>query len=127
MIMVRQGDDLDPVAAILEYLNSNNPSKAGPAFVWIDARGAQRAITKGAFLKRMQGIWLQAGGGPLFGHSFRIGGASFFLAAGVSPETVRLLGRWKSIAFDTYIRAFILIAPQHLRMRSEVQLARVGF
>jgi hypothetical protein len=43
------------------------------------------------------------GWGTAFGHSFRIGGASFFLVQGVNPEIVCLAGRWKSLAYEAYI------------------------
>ncbi|KAG2031172.1 hypothetical protein BDR03DRAFT_807940, partial [Suillus americanus] len=44
------------------------------------------------------------GWGTTFGHSFRIGGASFYLAKKINPEIVRIAGRWKSLAYETYIR-----------------------
>ncbi|KAH8918838.1 hypothetical protein BT69DRAFT_1285359 [Atractiella rhizophila] len=48
------------------------------------------------------------------GHSFRIGGASFFLGQGISPLTVQWAGRWKSLAFTFYIRAYEDIIPKSL-------------
>ncbi|KIJ48733.1 hypothetical protein M422DRAFT_109094, partial [Sphaerobolus stellatus SS14] len=48
------------------------------------------------------------------GHSFRIGGASYFLAQKVDPEIVQIAGRWRSLAYETYIRAFELTASRHL-------------
>ncbi|KII82965.1 hypothetical protein PLICRDRAFT_65282, partial [Plicaturopsis crispa FD-325 SS-3] len=45
---------------------------------------------------------------------FRIGGASFYLAQGVTPDIVRLAGRWRSLAFEAYIRAFEQVASRHL-------------
>ena len=38
----------------------------------------------------------------------------FYLARKVDPEIVRLAGRWKSLAYQVYIRAFEQIASQHL-------------
>ncbi|KIJ42976.1 hypothetical protein M422DRAFT_170431, partial [Sphaerobolus stellatus SS14] len=46
------------------------------------------------------------GWGTTFGHSFRIGGASYYLAQKVNPEIIRIAGRWRSMAYETYIRAF---------------------
>ncbi|KAG1879817.1 hypothetical protein F4604DRAFT_1579058, partial [Suillus subluteus] len=48
------------------------------------------------------------------GHSFWIGGASFYLAKKVNPEIMRLAGRWCSLAYETYIQAFEQVASQHL-------------
>ncbi|KAI0027582.1 hypothetical protein K488DRAFT_28949, partial [Vararia minispora EC-137] len=40
---------------------------------------------------------LQALGlGNAFGHSFPIGGASFYLSRGVDPEIVQFAGQWRS-------------------------------
>lgn len=38
------------------------------------------------------------------GHSFRAGGATHFALAGVSPQIIQGLGRWKSDTFQIYIR-----------------------
>ncbi|KAH7886008.1 hypothetical protein F5I97DRAFT_1927878 [Phlebopus sp. FC_14] len=38
------------------------------------------------------------------GHSMRTGGATSLAAAGVSPDNIRAAGRWKSTAFERYIR-----------------------
>lgn len=37
-------------------------------------------------------------------HSFRIGAASFYHLKGESDEQIKIMGRWKSRAFQTYIR-----------------------
>ncbi|KAI0348854.1 hypothetical protein OH77DRAFT_1385565, partial [Trametes cingulata] len=42
--------------------------------------------------------------GTAFGHSFRIGGASFYLSQKVDPEVVRIMGRQRSLAYQVYIR-----------------------
>jgi hypothetical protein len=38
------------------------------------------------------------------GHSLRIGGATAALAAGVPPNLIRLMGRWKSDVYELYCR-----------------------
>ena len=37
-------------------------------------------------------------------HSLRIGGATAALAAGVSPQLIRLMGRWSSDIYELYCR-----------------------
>ncbi|KAF8229284.1 hypothetical protein L208DRAFT_1287105, partial [Tricholoma matsutake] len=54
------------------------------------------------------------GWGNMFGHSFHISSASFFLAQGVSPEIVQVAGHWKLLTYEAYICAFELIASRHL-------------
>ncbi|KAG1758669.1 hypothetical protein EDD22DRAFT_783599, partial [Suillus occidentalis] len=59
-------------------------------------------------------ILIGRGWGTSFGHSFRIGGASFYLTKKVDPEIVRIAGCWKSLAYETYIRVFEQISSQHM-------------
>ena len=37
-------------------------------------------------------------------HSLRIGGATAALAAGVSPQLIRMMGRWSSDIYEIYCR-----------------------
>jgi hypothetical protein len=46
------------------------------------------------------------GWGNAFGHSFHIGGASFYLAQKVPLVIVQIAGCWKSLAYETYIQGF---------------------
>lgn len=54
-------------------------------------------------VKRLMGL---VGRDPrLYGaHSLRIGGATAALAAGVSPQMIRLMGRWSSDVYELYCR-----------------------
>ena len=76
--------------------------------------GHIRPMVKTRALERINSILSAWGWGTAFGHSFRIGGASWFLSKGASPEVVRIQGRWKSLAYEAYIQAFELIASRHL-------------
>ncbi|KAF9473547.1 hypothetical protein BDN70DRAFT_762043, partial [Pholiota conissans] len=73
-------------------------------FSWRDHSGHTRPMVRNAALTHINSILSAQGWGNAFGHSFRIGGASFYLAAGVNPEIVCLHGRWKSLAYEAYIR-----------------------
>jgi len=85
-----------------------------PLFSWRDCSGTAHPMVKQRALERINNITAAWGWGMAFGHSFRIGGASFYLAQKVDPEIVRLAGRWRSLAYETYIRAFKQVASQHL-------------
>ena len=56
-----------------------------------------------------------------FGHYFRIRGVPFYPPQKVSPEIVRIAGRWRSLAYEAYIQqAFEQVATKHLdRHRSD--------
>ena len=62
-------------------------------------------------INNILGAW---GWGTSFGHSFRIGGASFYLSQKIDPEIIRLAGRWKSLAYEAYIRAFEQVVNRHM-------------
>ena len=55
-------------------------------------------------------------------HSLRIGGATAALAAGISPQLIRLMGRWSSDVYEIYCRMSLqaalgvgaAIASQHV-------------
>ena len=83
-------------------------------FSWRDHHGDIRPLVRAAALHRINTIFRALGLGTTFGHSFRIGGASYYLAQQVNPEIVRIAGRWKSLAYETYIRAFKQVASRHL-------------
>lgn len=85
-----------------------------PLFSWRDARGDIRPLVRARALERINEILGRHGWGTAFGHSFRIGGASFLLSQGVSPEIVRVMGRWRSLAYEAYIRAFEQAASRHV-------------
>ena len=84
-----------------------------PFFSWRDEQGNIRPLTRDAALRFLNRRLAHLGFGTTFGHSFRIGGASFLLAQGVSPEIVRLMGRWRSLAYEVYIRAFEQVVSHH--------------
>ncbi len=88
-------------------------SPSDPLFSWRDGHGDIRPMTRSAALECITRILSAGGFGTTFGHSFRIGGAAFYLGQGVSPEIVRIGGRWKSLAYEAYIRAFEQVLNTH--------------
>nr|VWP01309.1 Non-specific serine/threonine protein kinase (EC [Ganoderma boninense] len=84
-----------------------------PLFSWRDTGGEIRPMVRGTALDHINRILCSGGFGNAFGHSFRIGGASFLLGQGVDSEVVRIAGRWKSLAYETYIRAFEQVINTH--------------
>ena len=89
-------------------------SATDPLFSWRDTKGEVRPMVRATALSHINTIFQSLGFGNAFGHSFCIGGASYYLSQKVDPEIVRIQGRWKSLAYQVYIRAFEQIASQHL-------------
>ena len=104
---------------ISSYIQSNLAQvvparEADPLFSWRDNNNAIRPMAKPRVLERTNAI-LSANHAPrTFGHSFRIGGASFYMANKIDPEIVRIAGRWRSLAYETYIRCFEQVISRHL-------------
>jgi hypothetical protein len=74
-----------------------------PLFSWMDKNGNIHPMVKNMALKKINTIIASWDWGTMFGHLFRISGTLFYLAQGVSPEIIRITGRWKSLAYQTYI------------------------
>ncbi|EJD33460.1 hypothetical protein AURDEDRAFT_47802, partial [Auricularia subglabra TFB-10046 SS5] len=73
-------------------------------FAYRDGDDAVVALTKNAFLSRLNEIWAAAGMQRVSGHCFRIGGTTALLRMGVDTDVVKVAGRWKSDAFLRYWR-----------------------
>lgn len=97
----RTGCSLCPVAAVLAYMAIRG-SQMGPFLKFVD----DKPLTKDSFTRKTREA-LQAVGLPyqdFAGHSFRIGAATAAARAGVEDSTIRMMGRWSSSAFLSYIR-----------------------
>ncbi|KZT24168.1 hypothetical protein NEOLEDRAFT_1067751 [Neolentinus lepideus HHB14362 ss-1] len=81
-----------------------------PLFAYVSGHG-WAPLTKAVFLSRCGEIWKPLKLAQVSGHSFRIGGATELLLAGVPPETVAAQGRWKSLAFLLYWRKLEELLP----------------
>ncbi|KIJ58033.1 hypothetical protein HYDPIDRAFT_48857, partial [Hydnomerulius pinastri MD-312] len=103
----------DPIAAITNHLARNPGPPNIPLFAYIPPRG-WCCLTKKKLMARCNVIWSAAGIPSITGHSFRIGGTTELLLAGVPPDVVKALGRWSSDAFLRYWRSLELLAPLHV-------------
>ncbi|KAF5371897.1 hypothetical protein D9757_010604 [Collybiopsis confluens] len=112
-VFMPTGGDLCPAKALSNLERVVPASPSDPLFSWRDRLGAVRPLVRKAALSRVNEVLASAGWGNAFGHSFRIGGASYLLGQGISPEIVRIAGRWKSLAYELYIRSFQNILSKH--------------
>ena len=93
--------EICPVAALLDYLNRRGCTP-GPLFITEGGTPLRRQ----AFVDNIQQALMAAGleGSKFNGHSFRIGAATTASEVGVPETTIKILGRWRSMAYQRYIR-----------------------
>ena len=93
--------DICPVSALLDYLVQRGQDW-GALFTYSDrsSLSCQKLVSEVHSALAMKGL----DGNGFTGHSFRIGAATTAKAKGVSDSTVKTLGRWRSDAFQLYIR-----------------------
>lgn len=107
-------DGLCPLEALRNLASVVPVGPDDPLFSWRDRHGDIRPMVKSTALHHINSILKSHGWGTTFGHSFRIGGASFYLSQKIDPEIIRIAGRWCSLAYEVYIRAFEQVASRHL-------------
>lgn len=97
----KTGQQLCPITAILPYVATRG-AQAGPLFRFQDGS----FLTRDRFVKEVRQLLVAAGidPQPYSGHSFRIGAATTAAHAGMDAALIQTLGRWKSSAYQLYIR-----------------------
>lgn len=123
IFLTRQEESVDASNALRHHIHLLHLQPSAPSiFVFIDpTSGELRPLTVSAFLKRCNQIWLSSHTTRITGHSFRIGGTSAYLGAGMSPDVVMKMGRWKSHSFLRYWRKTDKIIERNtkkIRMKS---------
>lgn len=113
IFLVRQ-NSLCPLDALQNLARTVPAGALDPLFSWRDNKGDVRPMVRDTAMSFINTRFTSLGYGTTFGHSFRIGGASFYLSQKVDPEVVRILGRWRSLAYQVYIRAFEQVASRHV-------------
>lgn len=99
--LCRTKKPLCPVSALLDYLATRG-FKSGPLFV----RKNGKPLTRKFLFTQVQAA-LEPFGLPASqfnGHSFRIGAATTAAQAGIPDTQIKMLGRWESWAYQSYIR-----------------------
>ncbi|KAJ7134103.1 hypothetical protein C8R46DRAFT_1362275 [Mycena filopes] len=112
VVLVPQRTPLDPQIALYMHLQVNKLPASAPLFAYRTATGVEN-LTRPKFLQRCNEIWQAVGYPRTTGHSFRIGGTTELLLAGVAPDVVKAMGRWSSDAFHRYWRSLEDLAPLH--------------
>lgn len=112
VVLVAQNNPIDPEVALNTHLKVNQLPNSVPLFAYRTQTGF-RILTRAKFLERCNAIWKAAGYPRTTGHSFRIGGTTELLLAGVAPDVVKAMGRWSSDAFHKYWRSLEDLVPLH--------------
>ena len=97
----RSSGVLCPVTAVLEYMVARG-SSPGQLFMFQDGR----RLTRARFVERVR-VALSVAGvdcSHYSGHSFRSGAATTAARCGIGDATIKLLGRWRSDAYQLYIK-----------------------
>ena len=97
----KTGDELCPVMAILTYMVARGGCQ-GPLFVFRDGKYLTRPRFVGEVKEALGKAGIDLTG--YSGHSFRSGAATAAAAKGISDSTIKMLGRWKSEAYQLYIK-----------------------
>ena len=90
-----------PVSALLAYL-AVRLSRGQHLFVWEDGKPLSRSEFGHLLKKTLEAAGLETS--RYSGHSLRIGAATSAAAAGVPDHLIKVLGRWRSEAFQLYVR-----------------------
>ncbi|CAC5394284.1 unnamed protein product [Mytilus coruscus] len=90
-----------PIQLLKRYLTVR-PNKNGPLLCHFSGKYVSRYQFSGILSKALNVIGIDSSGYK--SHSFRIGAASEASAKEISNEEVMKLGRWKSVAYRSYIR-----------------------
>ena len=97
----RTNKPLCPVSAVLAYMVMRGKAP-GPLFIFQDGKPLSRPrfVTEIKRALSAAGIDLK----PYSGHSFRIDAATTATKQGVEDSTIKMRGRWKSSAYQCYIK-----------------------
>ena len=101
LFLAKTGKNICPITAIIPYLALRG-AKQGPLFLYQSGN----YLTRQDFTTLLRTTLRQAGldGSQYAAHSFRIGAATTAKEAGISDVHIKMLGRWKSNAYQLYVR-----------------------
>ena len=101
LFLAKTGKSMCPVQALIPFLTAQGPI-AGPLFLFQNGE----YLTRQKFSTMLREILARAGidSSGYNTHSFRIGAATTAHEAGIPDIDIKMLGRWKSDAYQLYVR-----------------------
>lgn len=102
----RQAGLADPHVALAVHLDRNRPPADGALFAYraLPGSATMTPLTRGAFVALFTSLCRMLNLAGVSGHSLRIGGTLELLLRNLPFEVVKAKGRWKSDAFERYLR-----------------------
>lgn len=97
----RTGNALCPVAAVLAFMAIRGQGP-GPLFKFRDGRPLTRARVVTEVKRALSAAGVDCA--HYSGHSFRSGAATTAAKQGIGDATIKMLGRWKSSAYQLYVK-----------------------
>ncbi|KAF7347709.1 putative reverse transcriptase domain protein [Mycena venus] len=117
-MLCKQRIPSDPINAVNHHLQVNRIPTNLPLFSYRNTNGHLICLTRKKFLQCCNEIWSRHGFPAYSGHSFRIGGTTELLLAGVHPDVVKVMGRWQLDAFKVYWRRVDILATLHWEFKA---------
>lgn len=103
----RQHSLLDPVSALRRLISCTRATKDEDLFSYpVSGRETRRTMTKARAQILLKQVWVKSTKSELTGHSFRVGGASLRWNLGVDLDSIVTIGRWRSKAYQLYLRKY---------------------
>ena len=120
------GSPLCPVAAYDNMCRLVPGRDSDPAFCFL-VNGVRTPVTYSVFQRRLKASVREIGLDPrLFSsHSFRRGGASLAYKAGISGDTIKVLGDWQSEAYQVYLECSVEVKAAASDLFRKAVLARL--
>ncbi|EIW59637.1 uncharacterized protein TRAVEDRAFT_36956 [Trametes versicolor FP-101664 SS1] len=114
---------VDPWEALDNHFAVNNLKDSSHLFAYRkQPSNTIVPLTRNAMLRRLRAIApkLEPSVAKIAGHSFRIGGTLEYLLRGLSFETVKAIGLWKSNAFTLYLCKHAQILAPYLQDKDKL-------
>ncbi|KAJ6589127.1 hypothetical protein B0H19DRAFT_1248685 [Mycena capillaripes] len=111
MLLCRRYLPSDPIHAVEHHLVVNRIPFNLPLFSYRNREYELLCLTYKTLLRRCNEIWARHEYPAHTGYSFRVGGMTELLLAGVNRDIVQVMGRWDTETFKVHLQQLHLQAP----------------
>ena len=118
-MLSKTNESVCPVTALLPYLAVRG-SKKGPLFMMANQQYLTPSLFRASLFNTLKSVGISTH--EYNTHSFQIGAVTSAKAAGISDLHIKMLGRWQSDAYQTYIKT----PPEDLAKFSKLLVLQSG-